>query len=95
MAAVDWGKKDPDEVIDYGIEYSGSLVEGESLVSAVFTFIDQAGCTKANEGVVGSQAKVRISAGTAGLNMLIECRVTTAFGEILEDRAKLRVRNTT
>jgi hypothetical protein len=93
--ATDWGKKDPDEVIDYGIEYSGSLADGDALVSVVWTFIDQAGCTKSNEGVVGTQAKVRISAGTAGLNMKIQCRVTTANGEILEDDAKLRIRNTT
>ena len=91
--AVDWGKKDPDEVIDYGIEYGGALADGDSLASAVFTFIDQAGCTKTNEGVVGTSAKVRISAGTNGLNMKIQCRVTTTNGEVLEDLAKLKIRN--
>lgn len=93
--ATDWGKKDPDEVITYGIEYSGALADGDSLISTVFTFIDAAGCTKSNEAVVGTQARVRISAGTNGQNMTIQCRVTTATGEILEDFAKLKIRNTT
>ena len=91
--AVEWGRKDPDEVIDYGIDYSGSLADGDSLATVEWTFIDQSGCTKSNEGITGSNAKVRISSGTAGLNMKIQCRVTTANGEVLEDLAKLKIRN--
>lgn len=92
--ATDWGKKDPDEVITYGIEYSGALADGDSLSSVVFTFLNAAGCTKSAEAVVGTKAQVRISGGTADQTMSIQCRVTTATGEILEDNAKLKIRDT-
>jgi hypothetical protein len=92
--AVDWGKKDPDEVRTYGVDYGSELAEGDSIASVAWTFIDAAGCTKSNEAFVGTQARVRISGGTVGQTMIAECRMTTVGGEILEDRAKLKIRTT-
>lgn len=93
---IDWGEKDPNEVIKCGIRFGRALAAGDSLATAVWAFIDQAGLTKTGEMVDptdNTAARVTLSAGTAGLNGKLLVTVTTAQGETLEGVAKIKVRN--
>lgn len=93
--AIEWGDKDPDEVIKYAVDFAEALAEGDTLATVVYSFIDQAGLTKANEAISGTLARVTLSAGTHGLNGKLRCFVTTTGGEQLEEVAKVKVRNKT
>lgn len=91
--AQEWGAKDPDEKIEYAIDFAPALAAGDSLATITYSFVDQAGLVMSNERVDGTFARVRLAAGTAGENGKLRCLAVTAGGEELEEVVRVKVRN--
>jgi hypothetical protein len=89
---LDWDDKDPAEIIEEAVEFASALDDGDSLASISFSFLTQAGVTKANERIDGTKARVRLSSGNAGETMRILCTADTAAGEKLKQVVKMKIK---
>jgi hypothetical protein len=99
-----WPDKDPDEIVDYSIDWSRFL--GTDTLTAADWFIDDAAGTKTavsdTESVNGLQfvqgtlsdqvSTARFNAGTHNVRYNISCRITTGAGLKYERAVFLRVR---
>lgn len=81
-------EKDPNATKDYAIDFAAEgdsfLIDGDTLVSAVWTV--PAGLNKVNELMHATKPKVVLSGGTLATSYLVNCRITTANG-IVDDRS--------
>lgn len=83
--------KQPAEVLDYDIDYSGSLDAGDSIVAK--TVIADTGISVDTSLIVGGNTvKIWISGGTNGATYKVTSRVTTAAGRVREDEIKIKVK---
>jgi hypothetical protein len=80
--------KDPDEVLDYQIEWADWL-DGDTISTSTWTV--PAGITKSNEAKSDTAAQVWLSGGTAGETYAVHNRITTAFGRTAERTISLAV----
>ena len=86
-----WPPKDPDDVLDYPLDWSDVLaIDGDAIAGVVWDFPD--GLTKQSESVSGALAIAWISGGTDGTRYEIGCRMTTTGGRIYDRRISLSVR---
>jgi hypothetical protein len=93
MAKIhDWGEKDPDEIIEVGIDMAAVLPDGVTLSSAAWTYMTQAGLTKGAERVAGTIARCRLTAGTAGLTGRLLLSATLSDGQLLNEVAKIKIK---
>lgn len=74
--------KDPDEVLDYSIDWSSWLNTGDSVSSAVW--VVEAGLTKDSDSINGSITSVIVSGGTSGQDYKATCTMTTTNGLVGE-----------
>lgn len=72
--------KDPDAVLDYKVDYSSWLADGETISTATVTV--DAGITKDSSSVTDSNTSVTawLSGGTAGDNYKVTYHITTSDG---------------
>jgi hypothetical protein len=89
---LDWDDKDPNEVINDGIEFGPALDTGDTILSATWTFINQAGVTKAFETVIGTTPRLKLSGGNVGETARLLCTVVTAGGETLKQVVRLKIK---
>lgn len=86
-----WPPKDPDDVLDYAIDWSDVLAaDGDTIASVAWTF--PAGLTKTSEAIDGAQTVAWISGGQDGSRYSVGCRMTTAGGRIYDRTISLSVR---
>lgn len=80
--------KDPHATVDYQIDWSDWLSDGESIVSAVWT---ATGATAVSEILTPTTATVWVYGGTVGVNATLHCRITTDSSPIarIDDRTIL------
>ena len=100
-----WPFKDPDETIDYSVDWSRYL--GDRTISSVDWYVYDAagvktlidntdtvyGLTSGSQSNTTTVASVRWSAGTAGITYKIVCAMTDSSGQITERVIQLPVRN--
>jgi len=99
-----WPDKDPDEIVDFSIDWSRFL--DTDTISSVDWFIDAADGTKTqvtNADIVNglqfvsgtntqTVSTIRVSLGTTNTRYNITCRITTATGLRYERSVFLRIR---
>lgn len=88
--SLTWPAKDPDEVLDYGIDWAARIEAGDAIATVTWTF--PAGITKSNEQLAGTVASVFVSGGTEAETYSIGCRVTTTGGRTMDETAKLKIK---
>lgn len=88
---MDWPAKDPDDVLDYPIDWSDVLALDEDTISTV-TWTFPAGITKVSQTEDDTVAVAWISGGTDGVRYSIGCRIQTAGGRIYDRTFELSVR---
>ena len=102
--ALKWPNKDPDEQLDYTVDWSRYL--DTSTISAVVWKIDDADGVKqtwtATTVINGLQyvsgsfndtvATIQLGLGTANTNYNIYCQITTSSGVVTERKISLKVR---
>ena len=85
--------KDPDAVLDYGIDWSSWMHTGDELKAgtpAVWTV--PTGITLSSQEQTTTRAIIWLSGGTAGLNYDLACKITTVGGRVDERTITIKVR---
>ena len=90
MTATPLRVKDPDEIEDYTFDFYPYLAPAQDSIASVL-FVVPAGLTKVEESRTGTNARVRISGGTADAEYVVICRVTCASGRVREQPLRLRI----
>lgn len=100
-----WPNKDPDEQLDYSVDWSRFLGDGVT-VSSVEWYVDDATGTKTSLGAgetvntiqnvsqtnTSTVATINIGAGTNNVEYKFYCRITDSSGSQAERVIKLRVK---
>lgn len=100
-----WPNKDPDEILDYSVDWSRWLNTGVT-ISAVSWFVDNASGVKTafpNGGVVNglqnvaatstpTVATINLALGTNNVEYKLYCRITDSSGSVAERVVKLRIK---
>lgn len=87
-----WPPKDPDEVLDYGVDWSERL-NGDTISTASFTLTTAAGMTVDESQHDSNTISIAtLSGGTAGLRGKVLCQITTADGQTLQQTATILVK---
>ena len=88
---VRWDPKDPDEVLDYDIDWSTRLATGDEIATSTWTV--PSGLTKGSDYVNGTKSVVWLSGGTLGETYPCLCRITTVDGRTHDQTARLGIRS--
>ena len=83
-----WPNKDPDEVLDYVIDWAARL--GDDTVSTS-TFTVPTGITKDSDTNTDTTTTVWLSGGTAGASYAIHNQIVTAGGRTMEQSVSIAV----
>lgn len=86
-----WPSKDPNEFLDYQLDWSRRLDTGDTIVAATFSLAEAAGTTIASQSFSGTTAAVWLSGGTAGEEAEILCRIETAGGRVMDQSVRLAI----
>jgi|JI10StandDraft_1071094.scaffolds.fasta_scaffold1764000_2 hypothetical protein len=73
--------KAPADVVDYSLDWVDHLASGVTIADATWTV--PAGLAAGSQGVTGTVATKRLSAGTAGAEYTVTCTITKSSGEVL------------
>ena len=90
MARTYWPNKDPDEVLDYSIDWSDRL-DGDTIVSSTWEIVSGTVVEGVNTRT-SETTTVWLSGGAAGENAEIHNRIVTAAGRTMDQTVYLRVR---
>jgi len=85
-----WPTKDPQEVLDYDIDWSERLVD-DIIVGSTWA-VDDATLTIAADVASDTATKVWLSGGTLGAQYILTNTITTAEGRTMEQSVKLRIK---
>ena len=79
MANTNRFQHDPDAVIDYTIDWSSWLADGETISASEWDV--PTGLTEVSEAETSTETTVRISGGTAGESYTVTNHVATSTGQ--------------
>lgn len=85
-----WPYKDPDEVLDYDIDWTDRLA-GDTIVTSAWTS-DSVNITINSDIASAAATKVWLSAGVLGEQYVLTNRITTADGRTMDQSVKLRIK---
>lgn len=84
-----WPFKDPDEVLDYKIDWAERL-DGDTVSTS--TWLVPVGVTKDSDTFTSSATIIWLSGGTDGEAYVLTNRITTAAGRTMDMSVKLKVK---
>ena len=87
--ARSWPPKDPNDILDYDIDWSRRLEAGETITDADFAQANDAGITILKTSFTDSVAKVWLSGGTAGVIAELTCTINTSAGRQMDKTVPL------
>lgn len=96
--AKKWPNKDPNEVLDYVINWTPKIPSGDSIQSVAHSValgdvvIDDEDFDNAGTGSAVNTTVVWLSAGTIGEPCEINCRVVTVLGRTMDQTVKLTIK---
>lgn len=98
-----WDDKDPNDVLDYSIDWSDYLAVGETVASVVHSISAVSGdasplaidTTKPDSGesVTASGSLVWLKNGTAGNIHYITAKITTSANRVWDRKVKLKIKD--
>lgn len=96
--ALRWPSKDPDDVLDYRIDWLGDASEPGHLYGlddaiSDSTWIVPAGITKDSDTNDDGSTTIWLSGGTAGETYEIVNRITTDDGRVFDQTVKIKVKD--
>lgn len=89
-----WPYKDPEELLDYGFDWTDRLEDGETISASEWT-VPTGSVTKAvspAETFTDAITKVWLEGGTLGETCEVTNTVTTSLGRIRQCGAKLKIK---
>lgn len=91
MALLYIAPKDPDEVLDYQVDWSARLGT-DTISTSTFSLVSASGLTIDSESNTDTVSTVWLSAGTIGTAEIL-CRITTAGGRTMDQTVKLKIKS--
>lgn len=89
MAFPAWPDKDPDEVLDYRVDWSDRL-DSDTIVTS--TWIVPAGITNEDEEQTTTTTTIWLSGGTLNAKYSLVNRITTAGGRTMDQTITLKIK---
>jgi hypothetical protein len=86
-----WPSKDPDEVVDYQVNWTERLEDGESISTSDFQ-VASGDVDIDSDTFAGPRCTVWLSGGTEGTACVILNRIETSEGRIYDQSVRLRIR---
>lgn len=86
-----WPAKDPNEILDYQINWVSRLATAETIVTSVFTVVEGTVAINSQSNAAGV-ATVWLSGGTTGEACVLNNRIVTSAGRTYDQEVKLRIR---
>ena len=92
MAFPKWPDKDPDEVLDYYIDWSDRLTGTDTINTS--TWIVPAGITKDSDAISSpaDRTVIWLSSGTEGTTYEVQNRVVTVGGRTMDQTVRLKIK---
>lgn len=87
MTTLTWPDKDPDEVLDYEMDWSARILTDTISTS---TWIVPTGITKNSDSNTTTTTTIWLSGGTAGNTYEFTNRIVTAGGRTMDESVKLK-----
>jgi hypothetical protein len=90
-----WPTKDPDDVLDYDINWAPRLASGETIATSDWDVVegDVAIEVSPAPSIVGAKTYVWLSGGTLGTACLITNHIVTSAGREWDQSVRLRIRS--
>lgn len=88
--ALKWPDKDPDEVLDYLVDWSARLSVGDAIASS--TWIVPAGIVKDSDSFNDTTTTIWLSGGTVGTTYDITNRITTDGARVMDQTMRLKLK---
>lgn len=90
-----WPYKDPNEVLDYGINWAPRVAAGDTIIAVVHTVVS--GDVVIDDETFSSSGTVHtttvwLSGGTLASSAEILCRVTTDDGRTMDQTVRLKIK---
>ena len=89
--SLKWPFKDPDEVLDYTLDWSGRLSGEDTIVTSSWTVPD--GITNDDEERTNTSTTLWLSGGTEGQTYSFLNRVVTAGGRTMDQTVTLNIKS--
>lgn len=97
MALILWPPKDPDSVVDYGLDWtprlSGDTIADSEWIIEEAIIEEEASIEIESEEFSATAAMIWLSGGAAGEKHIITNRVTTVGGRIFDQSVQLRIKD--
>lgn len=90
--ALTWPDKDPDEVLDYQIDWAARLASDEAITGASWSV--DSGLTVDSFSNTTTTTTIWLSDGTPLKTAVIRCTITTNQGRTMEERIDMNIRAT-
>lgn len=96
--ALKWSNKDPNEVLDYVMEWDERLDVGDEITSSIWFFAvenDSPGLQIDSDDFVNSPpyTVAWLSGGTLGVTYQLTNRITTAGGRTMDQTVKVKIKS--
>lgn len=89
MALNNWPDKDPDEILDYKLNWRARIEAGDKITSSIWTV--PAGLTSGTTTYTDYTTTIWLSDGVADTSYTIKNTITTEGGRTMEYSVRLRV----
>jgi hypothetical protein len=90
MFTAKWPKKDPEEVLDYSVDWTARL-DGDPITDCTATLLTAAGVTVDLVSNTATTSTVWLSGGTIGQTALIKFHIVTAAYREMERTISVRI----
>jgi hypothetical protein len=90
MTTPAWPPKDPDETLDFVMDWSERLASGDEITASVWT--DPDGIVTASDSMTTTTTTLWLSGGTLGETYTFTNTVTTDQGRIMQQTVKIKVK---
>jgi hypothetical protein len=90
-----WDNKDPDEVVDYSLDWGGTSIKpgrsyGDVIMSSTWTV--PVGLVKNSDSFTATSTTIWLSSGTEGTTYKLNNRVVTSGGRTWDQTVKLKIK---
>lgn len=90
--ALTWDPKDPDEVLDYKLDWSARMVEDDTITTSIWLPVDGLTVDSDDIGEDGASTTIWLSGGTLDASYDLTNRVTTSGGRTMDQTVKLKIK---
>lgn len=91
MAFLKWPDKDPNDILDYEINWASRLAEEDTITMSIWT-ISGSGLTKQSDSFEDTNTTIWLVGGTLGIKYTMTNRVTTTDGRTMDQSVTLKIK---